>query len=148
MTEEKNISTTGKSASGKKKEEKSDKKLESKKKKKGNQKLDFSLVDINTIKTGMVVRIHEKIKEKNTKGEEKERIQIFEGTVIAHKHGKEIGATITVRKISGKIGVEKIFPIHSPLIEKIELKTIIKARKAKLYYLKNYKKRLKKVAVK
>ncbi len=99
------------------------------------------------IQSGMVVRVHEKIKEKNAKGEEKQRIQIFEGIVIARKHGKETGATITVRKVSDGVGVEKIFPIHSPLLEKIEIKSRIKSTKSKLYYLRNYKKRLKKVAI-
>jgi large subunit ribosomal protein L19 len=97
------------------------------------------------IEPGMVIRVHEKIKEKNTKGEEKERIQVFEGIVIAHKHGKEIGSTITVRKESGGIGVEKIYPLNSPVIDKIEIKSKIKASKSKLYYLRNYKKKLKKV---
>jgi large subunit ribosomal protein L19 len=102
-------------------------------------------IDVLDVQPGDMVRVHETIKEKNTKGEEKQRVQVFEGIVLAHKHGKEIGATITVRKESGGIGVEKIFPLNSPLIEKIEVKGKIKARKAKLYYLRNYKKRLKKV---
>ena len=99
------------------------------------------------IQSGMVVRVHEKIKEKNAKGEEKQRIQVFEGIVIARKHGKETGATITVRKVSDGVGVEKIFPIHSPLLEKIEIKSRVKSTKSKLYYLRNYKKRLKKIAI-
>ncbi len=99
------------------------------------------------IEPGMIVRVHEKIKEKNAKGEEKQRVQVFEGIVIARKHGKEAGATITVRKVSDGVGVEKIFPVHSPLIEKIEVKSRIKSTKAKLYYLRSYKKRLKKVAI-
>ena len=100
-----------------------------------------------TIEPGMIVRVHERIKEKNSKGEEKERIQVFEGTVIAHKHGKEIGSTITVRKVSGGIGVEKIYPLNSPVIDKIEIKSKIKSSKAKLYYLRSYKKKLKKVSL-
>jgi len=99
------------------------------------------------IKPGMVVRVHETIKEKNAKGEEKQRIQVFEGIVIARKHGKEVGATITVRKVSKGIGVEKIYPINSPLVEKIEIKSKIKSNKSKLYYLRNYTKRLKKVSL-
>jgi len=105
-------------------------------------------VDVFDVQPGDVVRVHETIKEKNIKGEEKQRVQVFEGIVLAHKHGKEIGATITVRKESGGIGVEKIFPLSSPLIEKIEVKGKIKSSKAKLYYLRNYKKRLKKVVKK
>lgn len=95
------------------------------------------------IKPGMTVRVHQKIKEKNPKGEEKERVQVFEGIVIARKHGQEKGATITVRKISEGIGVEKIFPLYSPNITKIEIKKIAKVRQAKLGYLRKYKKRLK-----
>lgn len=88
-------------------------------------------------KPGMVVKIHQKIKEMNTKGEEKERIQIYEGTVIAAKHGKEAGATITVRKISEGVGVEKIFPIYSPVVDKIEIVKQLEVRRARLNYLRN-----------
>lgn len=95
------------------------------------------------IKPGMTVRVHEKIREKNSKGEEKERTQIFEGIVLAKKHNKEIGATITVRKVSGGIGVEKIFPINSPIIVKVEALKQAKVRRAKLGYLRTSKKRLK-----
>ena len=95
------------------------------------------------IKPGMTVKVHQKIKEKNAKGEEKERIQVYEGMVIARRHGLEKGATITVRKISDGIGVEKIFPVYSPNVAKIEIKKRAKVRRAKLDYLKNYKKRLK-----
>lgn len=105
-------------------------------------------IDKLEIKPGMVVRVHFKIKDVNAKGEEKERIQVYEGLVLARKHGKEKGATITVRKISEGVGVEKIFPIHSPLIEKIELVDEKMIRRAKLYYTRNYKKRLKSVSEK
>lgn len=99
------------------------------------------------LKPGMIVRVHQKIKELNAKGEEKERIQIFEGTVIAVKHGHEAGATVTVRKISEGVGVEKIYPIHSPVVAKIELVRQMKVTKSKAYYLRDYKKRLKEVKV-
>ena len=95
------------------------------------------------IKPGMTVRIHETIREKNAKGEEKQRIQIFEGIVLARKHKQEIGATITVRKISDGVGVEKIFPLSSPLIVKIEPVKQAQVNRAKLSYLRNYKKKLK-----
>lgn len=99
------------------------------------------------LKPGMTVRVYQKIKELNTKGEEKERIQYFEGMIIARKHNKETGATITVRKISDGVGVEKIFPINLPTITKIEVKKIAEVKQAKLYYLRNYKKKLKEKVV-
>jgi len=88
--------------------------------------------DLSDIKSGYTVRVHQKIKEGD-----KQRIQIFEGLVISKKHGKGINATITVRKISQGIGVEKIFPIHSPFIEKIEVVKKHKVRRAKLYYIRH-----------
>lgn len=103
---------------------------------------DKNLIDKFAVKPGMVIRVHQKIKDVNAKGEEKERIQVYEGLVIAHKHGKEAGSTITVRKVSEGIGVERIFPLHSPLIEKIELVDQKAVKRAKLYYTRDYKKRL------
>lgn len=102
------------------------------------------------LKPGMTVRIHQKIKELNSKGEEKERIQYFEGLIIARKHNKEKGATITVRKISDGVGVEKIFPLYMPSIAKIEVKKIAKVKQAKIYFVKNKKtkKKLKERVVK
>lgn len=66
----------------------------------------------------------------------KRKVQVFEGTVIARKHGKEIGSTITVRTKIEKVGVEKIFPLFSPLIEKIEIVERKRVRRAKLYYIR------------
>jgi len=97
-------------------------------------------------KPGMTVRIHQKIKETNLKGEEKERVQYFEGLIIARKHGKEAGGTITVKKTTDGVDVEKIFPLNLPTITKIEIKRQVKVRRAKLNFLKGvYKKRLKEV---
>ena len=79
---------------------------------------------------GDTVRVHVKIKEGS-----RERIQVFEGTVIAKKHGG-IAETITVRRISFGIGVETVFPVHAPAVEKIELVRHGKARRAKLYSLR------------
>src|SRR3989338_1422268 len=87
------------------------------------------------IKPGMTVRVYQQIKELDAKGEEKERVQVFEGVVLARRHGSEPGATITVRKVTEGIGVEKIFPLASPLVTKIELVKRSKVRRAKLGYL-------------
>ncbi|MBI2003328.1 MAG: 50S ribosomal protein L19 [Candidatus Wildermuthbacteria bacterium] len=83
------------------------------------------------ITSGDTVRVHQRVKEG-----EKTRIQIFEGVVLAHKHGKGVDATVTVRKISQGVGVERIFPLHSPLVEKFEVVKHAEVRRAKLYYLR------------
>lgn len=101
---------------------------------------------LQEIKPGMTIRVYQKIKELNAKGEEKERVQYFEGIVIAMKHGKEKGATFTVRKVSDGVSVEKIFPLNLPSITKIEIKKENDVKRAKLYFLKRgYKKKLKEV---
>ena len=87
--------------------------------------------DLPTLKIGDTVKVHAKIKEGN-----RERIQVFEGTVIAKKHGG-IEETITVRRISYGVGVEKVFHIHSPSIDHIEVVRNGKVRRAKLYYLRS-----------
>ena len=83
------------------------------------------------VAVGDTVRVHLKVKEGN-----RERIQVFEGTVIAKKHGG-IEETFTVRRVSYGVGVEKVFPVHAPSIEKIELVRHGKVRRAKLYYLRS-----------
>ncbi len=82
------------------------------------------------VRIGDTVRVHVRIKEGN-----RERIQVFEGTIIARKHGG-ISETITVRRISYGVGVEKVFPLHSPNVDHIELVRKGKVRRAKLYYLR------------
>ena len=98
------------------------------------------------IRPGMTVKVYQQISEQGPKGE-KQRVQIFEGMIIAHQHGKEQGATITVRKISDGIGVEKIFPLHSPNLIKVEPVKQAHVRRAKLYYIRDYKKRVREKAI-
>jgi len=105
-------------------------------------KSEYKELKPEEIKSGMIVRVHQKIKETNPKGEEKERTQVFQGMVIAHKHGQEAGSSITVRKVSEGVGVEKIFPLNMPSISKIELVRKYSVRQARPYFLRTYKKRL------
>ena len=83
------------------------------------------------IEIGSTVRVHIKIKEGS-----KERIQIFEGTVIAKKHGG-IAETFTVRRVAHGVGIERVFPIHSPAVASVEVIRSGKVRRAKLYYLRD-----------
>jgi len=97
---------------------------------------NFSPVNIEErkktdIRSGDTVRVWQKIKEGD-----KTRLQAFEGIIIAKKHGAESGATFTVRRLSGGFGVERVFPLYSPNIEKIELVRRSKTRRAKLYYIR------------
>ena len=88
------------------------------------KKLDFN--------AGDTVRVWSKVLDE--KG--KTRLQAFEGMVLARKHGTEIGATFTVRRIASGVGVERIFPLYSPAIDKIEVTKKSRARKSKLYYVR------------
>jgi large subunit ribosomal protein L19 len=87
-------------------------------------------LDIPDFKAGDTVRVHARIKEG-----EKERIQIFQGVVLRKRKGRT-GATFTVRKVSYGIGVERIFPLHSPNIDKVEIVSRGKVRRGRLYYLR------------
>ncbi len=103
------------------------------------KKLDF--------KAGDTVKVWSKILEKG-----KVRLQAFEGLVLARKHGAEIGATFTVRKVASTVGVERIFPLYSPNIDKIEIIKRSKTRRSKLYFIrtkavKEVKKRLKSITL-
>ena len=83
------------------------------------------------LKSGDTVRVWQKIKEGD-----KTRLQAFEGLVLARKHGSEAGATFTVRKVVDGVGVERIFPVYSPSIDKIEIIRRARVRRAKLYYVR------------
>ncbi|RMI12723.1 MAG: 50S ribosomal protein L19 [Calditrichaeota bacterium] len=87
--------------------------------------------DIPEFKAGDTVSVHIRVIEGD-----KERIQVFTGVCIS-KRGSGVNATFTVRKVSNGVGVERIFPLHSPRIEKIEVKKVGRVRRAKLYYLRN-----------
>lgn len=84
------------------------------------------------IRSGDTVRVWQKIKEKD-----KTRLQAFEGLVLAVKHGAEAGSTFTVRKVASGVGVEKIFPLYSPMIDKVDIVKRAKVRRAKLYHIRD-----------
>ncbi len=84
------------------------------------------------LRSGDTIRVWQKIVEKG-----KTRLQAFEGLVIAVKHGKEAGATFTVRRVASGVGVEKIFPLYSPMIDSIETLKRSKVRRAKLYHIRD-----------
>jgi len=95
------------------------------------------------IKPGMTIRVYQKIRDVTSKGEERERLQAFEGIVLACRGNRGNDGTYTVRKISEGVGVEKIFPYRTPAVAKVEFVRQATVRRAKLYYLRNYNKRLK-----
>ncbi len=99
---------------------------------------NLTTVDVDTRKamdfaSGDVIRVWNKIKETNGKI----RLQAFEGMVLARKHGTEIGATFTVRKVASGVGVERIYPLFSDSIDKIEIVRHARTRKSKLYYVRD-----------
>ncbi len=112
-------------------------------------KIKFSPVDIEArakldFRAGDTIRVWSKIAEektstkanKKTEKTVKFRTQAFEGMVLARKHGKEAGATFTVRRIASGVGVERIFPLYSPMVDKIEIVKKARARRSKLYYVR------------
>ncbi len=115
-------------------------------------KSQFTTVDMKArkaldFKAGDTVRVWNKIQEKG-----KTRLQAFEGLVLSRKHGTESGATFTIRKVASGVGVERIFPLFSPNVDKIEVLRKSKTRRSKLYYIrtkavKEVKKRLKSVTL-
>ncbi|MCF4112920.1 MULTISPECIES: 50S ribosomal protein L19 [Dethiosulfovibrio] len=90
----------------------------------------FIRQDVPQFRSGDTVKVHVRVREGS-----RERIQMFEGVVIARKHGG-LSETFTVRKVSSGVGVERIFPLHCPSVEKIEVKRLGRVRRAKLYYLR------------
>ncbi|MDP9249282.1 MAG: 50S ribosomal protein L19 [bacterium] len=116
-------------------------------------KIKFSPVDIEArkaldFKAGDTINVSSKILDE--KG--KYRLQSFEGIVLARKHGREAGATFTVRKVASGVGVERIFPLYSPLVDKIEVTKKARARRSKLYYIrekavKDVRRKMRSVAV-
>jgi large subunit ribosomal protein L19 len=88
--------------------------------------------DVPEFRPGDRVKVHVRVVEGD-----KSRIQVFEGDVISRRSGVGLRATFTVRKTSGGVGVERIFPLHSPIVERIEVSRLGKVRRAKLYYLRD-----------
>ncbi|MCX6789853.1 MAG: 50S ribosomal protein L19 [Candidatus Gribaldobacteria bacterium] len=101
--------------------------------------------DLPNMKVGDIIKVHQKIPapvqdakgKKTASKKEGARIQVFEGIILAMKHGKGVSGSFTVRRVIAGVGVERIFPLHSPAIEKIEIVGRSKTRRAKLYYLRN-----------
>lgn len=99
------------------------------------------------IKPGMVIRVHEKIEDVNAKGEKRERIQIFEGLVLGIR-GSGASKSFTIRKETNGFGVEKIFPVSSPNLAKVELVKQFQVRRAKLSFIKGFGRKLKEAITK
>lgn len=92
---------------------------------------DSQVKTLPEFRVGSTVRVHNRIKEGS-----KERVQVFEGLVIARKGGSGVNATFTVRKVSYGVGVERVFPVHSPNVVKLEVTKSPSVRRAKLYYVR------------
>ena len=96
------------------------------------------------VKTGMTIRVHQKIKETDQNGKEKERVQVYEGLVLK-VGGNGVSKTMTVRKISSGVGVEKIFPLTLPSIVKLELVKMVKTRRKNINFVRHSKKTLREI---
>lgn len=103
-----------------------------------------AVIKPSQVQTGMTVRVHQKIKDVNAKGEEKERLQIFEGLVL-NVRGAGVSQTMTVRKVSSGIGVERIYPLNTPIISKLEAIKMVKTRRKNIGFVRDSKKRLKEI---
>jgi large subunit ribosomal protein L19 len=100
------------------------------------------LIGFDELRAGQTIKLYERIKDITSKGEEKERLQIFEGIILGVK-GAGVSRTLTIRKVSEGVGVEKIYPVNSPIVAKIELVKTAKVRRAKLNFLNDTKMRFK-----
>ncbi len=103
-----------------------------------------AVIQPTQVETGMTIRVHQKIKDTTKSGEEKERVQMFEGLVLK-VGGSGVSKTMTVRKVTSGVGVEKIFPLALPTIVKVELVKKVKARRKVMSFMRDSKKRLKEV---
>jgi len=106
------------------------------------EQMTMTTVTAAELKPGMIVRLHEKIQDVNAKGEARERMQVFEGMITAVR-GAGASRSFTIRKESNGYGVEKIFPVTSPAVSKLELVKAYKVRRAKLGFIKDFGRKLK-----
>ena len=103
-----------------------------------------AVIQPSQVETGMTIRVHQKVKDIGPKGDVKERLQVFEGLVLK-VGGKGVSKTMTVRKVADGVGVERIFPIASPIIAKIELTKMVKTRRKSISFTRKTKKRLREI---
>lgn len=103
-----------------------------------------AVIQPSQIRTGMTIRIHQKIKETAPNGEEKERVQVYEGIVLKMS-GVASRKTMTVRKMSGTVGVERIFPLSLPSIQKVEVTKVARVRRNNISFIRDSKKRFRDV---